>query len=54
MQGVLASQGYHVAQSRVGTSLQRVNPGGHSRRADLSERQRNPTPYFARYFENCT
>ncbi len=50
MQGLLATQGYRVAQSRVGASLFRVNPGSHVKRANLSERQRNPLPYIARYF----
>ena len=50
MQGLLAAQGCHVAQSRVGKSLHRVNPGQHIRRATLTERQRNPLPYIARYF----
>ena len=49
MQGLLATQGYLVAQSRVGASLCRVNPGTHIKRANLSERQRNPLPYTARY-----
>ena len=50
MTGLLAAQGYHVAQGRVGKSLYRVNPGHHMRRSSLTERQRNPVPYIARYF----
>jgi len=50
MQGTLATNGYIVAQSRVGASLRRVNPDAHSRRSNNTERLRNPLPYLARYF----
>ena len=50
MAGLLASQGCRTAQSRVGKSLGRVNPGHHLRRASLTDRKRNPVPYIARYF----
>lgn len=54
MTGLLAAQGYHVAQGRVGKSLYRVNPGHHMRRSSLTERQRNSVPYIARYFGEKT
>jgi len=50
MTGLLASQGCHVAQSRVGDSLSRVSPGYYAQRANQAERPRNPVPYTSRYF----
>lgn len=50
MTGLLASEGFHVAEGRVGRSLQRVSPGYHIRRQTQTHRLLNPTPYRADYF----
>jgi len=47
MTGLLASEGFHVAEGRVGRSLQRVSPGYHIRRQTQTHRLLNPTPYRA-------
>ena len=50
MVSVLASQGIHAGQVRVGQSLARVQPTSHQRKANRTERQTNPIPYSAKYF----
>lgn len=50
MKGMLASQGIHVAEKRVASSMQRVNPGHHQARCTATESQTNPQPYHADYF----
>lgn len=50
MTGLLRAQGFPSGQRRVGSSLRRVHPGYHQTRQSLTQRQTNPTPYFARYF----
>ena len=50
MTGLLSSQGFRVAQSRVGHALRIVHPGYHRGRQSLTERQINPCPYIANYY----
>lgn len=50
MTGFLASQGFRVAQNRVGLALQRVHPYHQSCRRNTVNRQVNPIPYTAAYF----
>ena len=50
MVGVLSAQGVRVGVNRVGRSLARMDPIGHSRRTTRTERHMNPVPYHAKYF----
>ena len=50
MTGLLASQGLHVSESRVGASLRTVNPTYQHARRTATARQMNPIPYRADYF----
>lgn len=50
MTGLLASQGVHASQRRIGTALQRVNPGHHGLRQTTTLQRTNPIPYRANYF----
>ena len=49
MTGLLASDGYRVAEKRVGYSLRKVHPDYHMERSTCI-RKLNPIPYYARYF----
>ena len=50
MTGLLASQGLHVSQRRVGESLCRTNPGYQHARRTATAKRMNPIPYHAEYF----
>ena len=50
MKGLLATKGIRVSESRVGASLQRVCPRGHSTRRTNSVNHLNPVRYAATYF----
>lgn len=50
MTGLLKSQDIVVSETRVGESLQRVNPGYHCKRKESTSRMFNPVPYHADYF----
>lgn len=51
MTGLLASQGWRVAQSRVGASFTRVSPVYLAQRSVQSHQgSKNPVPYTSRYF----
>ena len=49
MTGLLASEGFRIAEKRVGASLKEVNPIYHSRRVTRTQ-SLNPVPYSAKYF----
>lgn len=50
MTGLLASQGVHASQRRVGAALQRDNPSQHGLRQTSTLLRTNPIPYRANYF----
>ena len=50
MRGFLKSQGFKVAEQRVGNSLHRVDPIHHTTRRNLATRSINPMFYKADYF----
>jgi hypothetical protein len=50
MTGFLRSQGIVTSETRVGSSLQRINVGYHHARRTATARQLNPIPYSADYF----
>lgn len=49
MIGLLAADGFHVAEKRVGSSLKRVCKPYHDRRVHRTQSLTNPVPYCARY-----
>jgi len=50
MTGLLAADGYKVAEKRVGYSLMKVCPDYHRKRSMCTHVQINPIPYVANYF----
>ena len=50
MKGMLTSHGIHVAEKRLASSMQRMNPSHHQARCTATESQTNPQPYHADYF----
>lgn len=50
MTGLLAADGFKIAEKRVGASLVKVCPAYHYRRAMQTHRSINPVPYSAKYF----
>ena len=49
MTGLLLSDGLHVSEKRVGSSLKRVCSSFHERRVHCTQSLTNPVPYCARY-----
>lgn len=49
MQGLLRSEGIHVSQTRLSSSMRRVAPIQHQARRQDTYRMLNPLPYCARY-----
>lgn len=50
MTGLLAAEGFKVAQKRVGVSLKQVCSIYHNRRVTRTQNLINPIPYAAKYF----
>ena len=50
MTGLLAAEGFKVAEKRIGTSLRKVCLTYHSRRSTRTQMLLNPVPYSAKYF----
>ena len=51
MTGLLNSQGFRIAENRVGSSFQSLQPRHHQQRSVLTAyRLSNPLPYIANYF----
>ena len=50
MTGLLAADGFKVAEKRVGISLKKVSPIYHNRRVNRTQCMINPIPYSAKYF----
>lgn len=50
MKRYLTSQGLHVGEHRIGSSLSRVDPQSHDRRRQDAIVKANPKPYIANYF----
>lgn len=50
MTGLLAADGYKVAEKRVGYSLKKVHPDYHQIRSTCTHNHINPVPYRAAYF----
>ena len=50
MKGYLASQGLHLGEHRIGSSLSHVDPQSHDRRQQDAIDRSNPKPYIANYF----
>ena len=48
--GLLASEGYHISEDRVGVALKTIQPQYHSLRCQATARSLNPVPYKADYF----
>lgn len=49
MTGLLAAEGFKIAEKRVGTSLRKVGSAYHSMRATRTQNLINPIPYSAKY-----
>lgn len=50
MTGLLAADGFKVAEKRVGHSLRKVRPDYHQKRSTCTHSQINPVPYTSNYF----
>ena len=50
MGGFLKSQGFKIAEQRIGESLHRVDPMHHTLRRNITNRSINPQIYKANYF----
>lgn len=50
MKGYLASQGLHLGEHCISSSLSRVDPQSHDRRRQDAIDRSNPKPYIANYF----
>ena len=50
MKGYLASQGLHLGEHRISSSLSRVDPQSHDRRRQDAIDRSNLKPYIANYF----
>ena len=50
MKRYLASQGLHLGEHRIGSSLSRVDPQSHDRRRHDALDRSNLKPYIANYF----
>ncbi len=50
MTGLLAAQGVHVSQNRVGEALKHTNSSYHHKRSTSTARMLNPIQYHADYF----
>ena len=50
MTGLLAADGFKVAEKRVGMALKKVGPHYHEKRVTNTHRLINPVPYRSHYF----
>ena len=50
VKGMLASHDIHVAEKRLASSMQRMNPSHHQAQCTATESKTNPQPYHADYF----